>query len=289
MIDADHPVESLTEYLVTSPNIAFIVYHEYECSRPLDAAHEPQSSEHTWPEKSGTRYLQPNIIFIEVISKDLRSALLAVGVGSSFDAFSDGEMRSPFVFIYQNRAKLRKLAENGEGEVSSLLSYIENKFQDEYQDADEKFAKGVVTQEHLTKLWLPEELLVTHVKSQSVGHVLQDQPDFRRPESRRRHGRDPPVNENQKILIVHSWSWTYDGRGLIQEHHSKSITLATHEEIAINQLPIYPLRFAPVGLEDTLKSRGNKVWNLRRQHLVAYTGRDFANEKTYVNSHLIFP
>ena len=278
-IDADHPVGSVTQYFHENPDIAFILYHEYECSQPLDTAYQNHSSEHNWREKVGARYLRPNATFIKIISKDLRYDLMEIGVGSPFDE-QDDEMESPFVFVYQNRTQLRRLGEDGKGEVSILLSCNENIFKDEYQDADEKFGRCVVTLEYLTKLWLPEELVVTHLKGQDVAYVLDDRPTFHRPRLRRRRGFDSLVNKKQKTMVVYSWSWTYDGRCLSRERHDKNVTLTTHEGIAINQLPIYPLRFAPVEVEDTLKSRGNKVWGLRRQHLVAYSGRDFGDEKT---------
>ena len=184
-------------------------------------------------------------------------------------------MISPYLYVYHHRKQLQKLVEERQGELSqhlqSLIAYIESQYNEEYDDADVKFARGIVTLEHLSKLFVPNEVLVCNEKGHRMAYVLGKWPA--------RYAVDVGGSNS---LEFQCWSWAYDGDELYRIDESKSVSLSSHEEIKIDQLRAYPLKYATRELQNQLRNRGLKFWNFRRQHLVVYSGPDFYKENNYV-------
>ena len=266
---------NFTHYLFDNPDIAFIVFLQYNCDRDPGARQRHERFRKIRPENAEFRGILPDDERIQIISSTLTSALIEAGNCSPFDDDSNYEMKAPFSFIYHHRTQLRELGQRKQGEVSlqisSLLSYVETNYREEYDDADAKFAKGVVSLEHLQKLWVPNQLVITHVKSHAVARVIGSWPELNNHMKRAR---------NALSLLV--WSWEYDGNNLHRLYDIENIGLANHDVLAIDQLSIYPIKFASQELQDRIKVRGQRYWNLRHQQLIAYSGLDFNKETTYV-------
>ena len=185
---------------------------------------------------------------------------------------------APYLFVYHHRVALRNFADENQGDyasnISSLLSYINSQYGEEYEDADTKFAEGIVTLEHFTKLWVPNEMIVTRKNDQVFVHVVKnwltvwDNRYFERGQ--------------QKHIDLQCWSWEYDGFSLKRNNTTQRVDLADHQEISINKLRTLPFRFAPEQLKTALMLRGRKSWGFRHKHLVNYTGHDFNRELYYV-------
>lgn len=270
----DH-IWDLTRYLFENPNLAFIVFREYNCggdpsSRPLHDRYR-----RTISESDESNKILPERESIQIVSGALRSALHTVGECNPFDCSNDGEMESPYIFIYHHRSQLRHLGEQSQGDlslhVSALLSYIEDQNQIEYDDADEKLSRGVVTREHLPKLFMPNRVFLTRTRGQFLATVLGDWPK-----------RSVFERDEGKHLILMGWVWGYNGESLVRQPHMKEVTLASHDEVPVDQLSAFPLEYASVDLKSRLTARGRKFWGLRFQHLMAYTGADFLQETLYV-------
>ena len=274
-LNGNHEVWNFTHYMFDNPNAVFIVFQGYNCSRDPGARRRHERSRKFRPESADFRGVLPDEQRIQIISSTLVSALIEAGNCSPFDDDSNYEMKAPFSFIYHHRTQLRELGQRKQGEaslqISSLLSYVESNHQEEYDDADAKFAKGVVTLQHLQKLWLPNQLVITHVKGHAVARVLGTWPELSK-----------SAKGAQNALSLRLWSWEYDGNNLNRVYNTEDIGLANYDEFAIDQLSTYPIKFASQELQDQLKARGQKYWSLRRQHLVSYSGLDFNRETIYV-------
>lgn len=227
---------------------------------------------------AGTYQVLPDEEYIFVVSDTLRSALTEVGTCSPFDCDTDGEMMAPYLFVYHHRQALQEYADQKQGDyashITSLLSYIENRYGRDYEDADAKFAKGIVTPEHVTKLWIPNQILIAKKDGHDCAYVLKSWPT--------EHHRRSYERGTRKDLELRCWSWEYDGASLKRQEQFQKVNLASHDEIAINKLSIYPHRFALGHLQTMLKTRGRKFWGFRQKHLVNYSGDDFNKETIYV-------
>lgn len=258
-----------------NPNIVFLVFQNYTCDRA--SYWQPEQDRFT-KIRSGNidpRQISPDYESIYLVSDTLRLTLIELGNCSPFEHDDLSEMLAPYVFIYHYRRQLQGLVEKKQGDVyrhiSPLLSYIESHYKEEYDDADSKFAKGVVVPEHLTKLWIPNEVFLCSKEGHHMAYVLKSWPL-----------RDAFYPVNKEGLDLFCWSWAYDGKDLYRTNDSKTISLDSHDEVRIDQLRAYPLKYSTAEIRNHLRDRGSKFWTLRRQHLIAYSGLDFYKDRNYV-------
>ena len=263
---------NLTEYLFDNPDIVFIVYKTFRCDGVLSS---PIGLRKSNDSRGGHTALLPESETIQVVSDILRAALIDIADCSPWDGDMDGDMLAPYLFVYHHRTQLQDLASQADGEsaphVSCLLSYIQSHHGSEYDDAESKLGQHVVTAEHLTKLWIPNHVVVSRKGNHDVAYVLADWPKY-------------GVDEHTKreVLTLKCWSWEYDGTMLNRKFEDLTISLAGHDEMPFSKLVAFPLDSGSEDLSRRLRDRGHKFWKLRYQHLVKYDGLDFNMEKTYV-------
>jgi len=218
---------------------------------------------------------RPESEAIYIVSDILRAALIDMADCLPFDGSMDGEMLAPYLFLYHHRTRLEDFARQTDDElarhVSCLLSYVKAHYGAEYDDADAKFAQHVVTAEHLTKLWVPNQIVVSRKGIHDIAYVLAHWP---------KRVIDEPMKRG--ALVLKCWSWDYDGTKLKRKFKDFTVSLAGHNEVPLSKLLVFPLVSASEELSRQLKNRGHKFWKLRYQQLVKYDGLDFNREKTYV-------
>lgn len=212
---------------------------------------------------------------IYVVSEVLRAALLDIADCTPFDGSMDREMLAPYLFVYHHRKQLQRFAGHGNSEVvshvSCLLAYTETQYGADYDDADVKFAQHIVTTKHLSKLWVPNRIAVSHKGIHDIAYVVASWPES-----------ITDVTTRHDSLRLECWSWDYDGTDLKRKFQTFTLSLAGQDEMPVTKLELFPLDSASDGLSGRLRDRGNKFWNLRYQHLVRYDGLDFNMEKTHV-------
>ena len=180
----DH-IWDLTKYLCDNVDIVFVVFQDYQCDGALSSRLQLERSKNTRTSDISAYQILPDDEYIYVVSDTLRAALIEVAECSPFDSEADGEMMAPYLFVYHQRQKLKELAEKRQGgdfalHVTSLLTYIETRYGPDYEEADAKFAKGVVTPAHLAKLWVPNQILVAKKDGHYFAYVLKEWPSDRR-------------------------------------------------------------------------------------------------------------
>ncbi|KAI0139830.1 AAA family ATPase [Xylariaceae sp. FL1272] len=136
-----------------------------------------------------------------------------------------------------------------------FLQHVLEACKSNYQKADALFALGKVNQAQFSKLFAPNEILV----SETSGH--------------------PVAYMNNSVLVteggphqLNCWSWTFDGTF---RRESVKIQVAwpaaqRGETIDITSLKFYPLRFAKPEIRELLERRGRQIWGCRRQAYVSY-------------------
>jgi hypothetical protein len=252
-----------------------MIFKSFSCDGVLSS---PLGMRRSRNDRSGDEALvepRPESEAIYIVSDILRTALIDMADCLPFDGSMDGEMLAPYLFLYHHRTQLEDFARQTDSElanhVSCLLSYVKARYGAEYDDADAKFAQHVVTAEHLTKLWVPNQIVVSRKGIHDTAYVLADWP---------RHDTDD--DSQRENLVLKCWSWDYDGTKLKRKFEYFTVSLAGHDEMLLSKLLVFPLVSASEELSGQLRDRGHKFWNLRYQHLVKYDGLDFNMEKTYV-------
>lgn len=273
-LNGEYTLWDFTAYLMDNPDIVFIVFQNYSCDRVPNSRSKQNRFTKSRSGNIDPHQISPDYESIYLVSDTLRSTLIELGNCSVFEQDNLDEMIAPYLLVYHYRRQLLELAgkrQDVSRHISTLLSYIESHYKEEYDDADCKFAKGVVIPEHLTKLWIPNEVFLCNEKDHHMAYVLEKWP--------LRAAFDMGTTED---LELSCWLWAYNGNELYRTYTTKTISIGSHDEIRIDQLRAYPLKYSTRVSQNRLRDRGSKFWNLRRRHLIVYSGLDFYKDRTYV-------
>ncbi|KAJ5369035.1 uncharacterized protein N7496_008795 [Penicillium cataractarum] len=167
--------------------------------------------------------------------------------------------------------------------LDSLLDYMKWSNGRDYEEADELFSQGLITERHLAKLCGPNEIMVTTVDGQLRAYLV-----------------DKISIEKQFSVHLELWSWEFEGAFYKEETTTRLIwpeSASTEKPIAICDLSMFPLRFAPPEVEKRLRARGERFWQCRKACFIAYnpphaalemrtaTPRYMVDVKTYHRMH----
>ena len=267
------PISDLDKYLEHVGNIAFVIFRRANCWSAMDTS---QSEGMVWPES------------IYVTSSILRSALNAVAgcyihqvhqtdsphqtdPFNQTDPDNKNEIFAPHLFLFHHRSLLTKYAADhveAASHINALLHYTSERYGAAFQEADAFFKLGFVFPQHLTKLFMPNDIVVTTKHGFPVAYALSVW----------------PVVQKDGLVKLDCWSWQMDGSGLARRRTKLSIPPLETQSVRIQKLNVYPLRYAPQELLIRLQHQGNKHWNLRYQSLVSYKGWNVSRDQFYVSA-----
>ncbi|GAB1312745.1 hypothetical protein MFIFM68171_02955 [Madurella fahalii] len=271
---------SLDDCFEDNPDISLVVVRTYDCVAyhqeikdafvrlPLPAA-DPEMAANLRPYFD---FLEDQAELAEVQSESISiSRTLSDAMGRLVEAepllFAQWEksLVPPYLQVYHTRARARTLAqevldERLAAQVLLLLNYVEEAFGPEYLEADNLFKQGLVTREHVDKLFGPNDIIVCTEEGELVAYVSTLCPS--------------PTHGAAEVNI-RCYNWAFDGFFRRQE---KTIDILWPSKdngpIPITELDSYPLRFDPSGqLEKMLRERGNVFWSCRKRNFVGYTAR----------------
>jgi hypothetical protein len=143
----------------------------------------------------------------------------------------------------------------------ALVEWLLTFWNQEFEDADALFAKGLVSRRHVNKLFCPNDIIISIKSKESFACVLRDWPE---------------ISEGSDVVLLSCWNWGYDGSNFTREECRLRVYMPheTSGDILISDLETYPLKYAKPDLESQLKARGQKFWDHRTQHFVSYKGWD---------------
>jgi hypothetical protein len=270
-------IPDVSKYIKSLGRQNFIVNKIFDCEdyhepiqslfQPLPMPKDPEIPESIQPyffqlRRNGQGAKQ-NIETIRIVSEQLRDAIVSV-TGMSyrqvkrFDTSRSVDMLSHLLYQY------RRLRENHTASITSeqrvlldhLLDYMKWSNGRDYEEADELFAQGLITERHLAKLCGPNEIMVTTVDGQARAYLV-----------------DQISIEKQSSVHLELWSWEFEGAFYKEETTAQLIwpeSASTEKPIAISVLSMFPLRFAPPEMEKKLRARGEMFWQCRKACFIAY-------------------
>ncbi|KAI0972612.1 hypothetical protein F4678DRAFT_460182 [Xylaria arbuscula] len=266
-------VPDLDDYLHSRKEVSFIVYRDYFCKQGTRSSMSGSSTDNP-----GTKYGE----LFSIMSEDLhatiqrRSKFAPNKDAYKLDRFDYGDQDlSPALsmafseyshrFLYHHRAELSAEAETTtKGSlIRALVSYMAENPSNMYNKCDHLFSKGLVSHDTLPWLFHPNDVLVASAGPLEIAYVL------------RRFPKEGPR------LDLDCWNWGYDGHWLRRTDTRVSVDVPTYSTIRINELAVYPLRFATEETKGRLLNNGQKFWNLRHQSFVSYEGPDFKGERIF--------
>ena len=164
-------------------------------------------------------------------------------------------------FLRHHR-KLTEIAEKGDDNdgipFRALLRYVKDlqgRLHDFYQS---NLEKGLIHPSHLELLYRYDGMVVTSRNSQfprayNIHNIIYD--------------------DNQ--IKLSCWCWEFDGYQFSEVSKSFIAPEASWETqtiMRIDNLEVFPFQFANDALQDELRHRGQKFWNLRKRGHVLYSG-----------------
>lgn len=273
-MEGTRPIYDLDSLLNNEDDVAFIIVRETYCSKgALSLSHTPLSE--VWYEN------------IWLKSMPLRSALTSTACcyinnpsRSQYETTTTNktslvatrEIDSPYLFLYHHRDRLGEYTANHPDALShirALLNYANDVYGADYREADELLSKGLVTNRHLIKLFVPNELVFTYTDGEPTAYVV----------------RQWPTKNKDGSLRLECWSWKSNGSKFVR--HTTFLRVATtifdEEQIEIQRLHVSPLIYQSPETRSNLELRGEKHWSLGSQKYVSYTGWNTSHDQYYAS------
>jgi hypothetical protein len=274
------PIPSLKRYLSTIKHRAsFLVFREYNCTstRQYAPRHRkpvfPRLVAKSWSWMSRDEY-------IVIISDSLETAIRKIAICHPSGVHAGIEQASgdlglvrplvltpPYAFVYHHRSLLLEHAKNCTSSIRrhilALLDYVEGIFGARFKRADELFRNGKTDHLSLEYLFCPGDIILSYNQNTYTAYNLTSWPN--------------------SLANLDCWGWAFDGLQFLRKCTSLSVRRGPiRGAVPIQDLLVYPIKYAPQDLRNDLKRRGERFWNLRFQHYISYTGWDVTKTENHV-------
>lgn len=280
-------IAEIEDYLRSKPDLSFVVFKQHVCEDKKDRHHIPFiflgvtcACQICTQERLNQAHSANDIRTeqLRVVSPVLKQALRGLATchmdGFSVGAEGDPQMSAPYLFMYHHRTEIKNALEAGGGsEVEHLRllnDWIETNHGKDYEEADQLFEQGFVSEAHLSKLFKPNHFVIKpKLGGNARAYALQFWPSWK----------------NQK-LYTQVWSWKYDGFDFSRDRELLSQTFDRHKVIPITDLKVFPMQYASKDLVNRIAERGKKYWSMRNGQFVSYYGMNSLREDNYVSFSL---
>lgn len=285
-------VADLSKYIERhSKNINFIVTKRFDCFQycnldpvqklfhRLPLPDDPEVPDSIRPYffslRTNSPPAYPSTETMEILSESLKDAMVAVTGMSRDDILNLGNATNMNMLqnsiYYYSHIKERTFGALDSKEIrhlNDLLDYMQLTNKLDWGEADALISGGLITQEHMAKLYGFNQVLVTTENGHDRAYMLTRPPNPGIKQSLRSD------SKYKRPITLDLWSWQFNG-SFYRMHEDWSLawpsSAPTDEPILISQLEIYPLRFASSEVVDRLKARGRIFWKCRHARFVAYT------------------
>ncbi|KAF2195113.1 P-loop containing nucleoside triphosphate hydrolase protein [Zopfia rhizophila CBS 207.26] len=284
-LKAEMPLPNHDLYLEKNADIAFVIYKDY----PTAPKHNDGGQDKVSLWEDILQLPDPNSESIKLISTKMRNALQAyLKLVPEFPRYFPGfnveaELFAPYKFWYYSRPffanLLGKLEAQHRGLMELLSEWIEANYRSHYQEADTKLAEGLVTAKYLDYLVRPGEVLVSYDNDQFHAYICESWPYGKESDSKIENAAKPEEKTFITTCSVDCWAWCPDDafHKLERTLHLRIKTKDPAEAIRIQELQVYPLKYASMEVEVTLRTRGLTHWSFRNARLVEYEGERYGS------------
>jgi hypothetical protein len=262
----DKRVTNIDQYCTEHMDLSFVLIKEHSCVVTNMSVYNVMDRD-----KFGISGRKERLL---VVSDILQKALNQVALCSPQDMKYDPgriQMYAPYLFLYHHRTLLSDLAATTGGEteehVSILLSFINEHYRDEYEEAERLFNTGIITKEHAEKLYLPNSIVIDITEPQNRAYVIKSWLE---------------VNDGGMKLLC--WSWEYDGSFLRRKETQLKMNAPSVAGSALSVIGVFPISMADHETHENLRLRGQKFWSMKGQHFACYSGYDADKMRFHVSN-----
>lgn len=237
----------------------------------------------------------PSWEYLRPVSKAMKEAIKLLMKGEDPRKtpiiLKDGVMVAPYYWWYYYRDQpdiFDKLSLRQARLVRNLTEWINANYSELYDRIDSQFERGMVSAVSISFLFRPGDVLVCKDQDNVEAYLASSSLDVINKESLRSMVLDDPLNsfdrndgphaatsptkKSHQEWEVDAWSYGYNGN-FFKERKRLSIKLSDDTEDIehpIQNLSVFPLRFASLELRGSLEQRGKKFWSCRYRKYVSY-------------------
>ncbi|KAL2687306.1 hypothetical protein Neosp_004863 [[Neocosmospora] mangrovei] len=263
------PISNIELYLARNPDIAFLVYADFECCNvdPTEFPIRHLDQCHSVDEDVLPLLTQESVA---IVSKKMLDALEVLAGRAlqgiphpEFDVSSSNGFLFPYLWWFHRREEIDRTISGLDDEsrryLSVLQDYIHSRLQKEWEKVDELISKRSITTEYLDYIYVPGEIAISKLDGSDVAQVkgYQTTSWLRRPS---RLG-----SYNGSITAT---SWSFDGSFKQIRKYLVIPSPRFTGEFAITSLAFYPQKFASDETVAALLKRGNMFWKCRKRNYV---------------------
>ncbi|KAH7333350.1 ATPase [Rhexocercosporidium sp. MPI-PUGE-AT-0058] len=269
-------------YLEKNKDVAFLVYRNFECCNNKSKRETNRSDKK--PTLTPTDFFVSENVSIE--SDDLREALSevckdALG-GIPGPLFVEDELiKAPFFWWYHRRSEIeearRKLNGSKQELVSTLYEYIMQTLGQQWSEVDSLLAEGKMEARYIDFLFVPQTTIIVKDTSNIAQSEVFKVAGWLMNTSARGplFSTEPGGGRTYNFTgYVEGHFWVFDGDF---QRSSRPVNISKLPSptgsFPINEMEIYPLRYADQTIRDTIRARGEMFWKCRRQNYVCYRNK----------------
>ena len=291
VLHASKPLQNIRFYLEQHPEIAFVVYKDYDEVAPNDNS-KIMSKDGVFriPEPSKQALYLTSDHMIKAVEQLARHIPDFAKLFPNFNP--EKEISAPYMFIYHSIPLfdhvLPHITPLEKELLDMLVESVIASHGKEYKAAKQCQNKGIVSRRLVKYLVRPGDVLVRTEDNVPRAYVAVswaregkvDDEEKTNPREGRSHkinaqkDQGPRIREYRFDVVV--WSWAFNG-SFRKERETLQIQLKVgdeDDEVSITSLNYFPLRFDKGGLQGLLEKRGKMFWKCRTKHLVSYSDDD---------------
>lgn len=252
-------IPNLDKYLESQPEIAFVIFKDYDIQVPHDGP----------PATPIAEEISFSSLHLQNAIGTVRNALQ---VSKYSEWWSASTMQEPYLPWYHYRTQISDHVHKLQGDERSclelLVEYMQANHGASFEEADALLSRGLVSRKHLSKLFRPEDILLKCSGDHPLGYICEDVPHFGGMSDLK------TTVEAPSSISIRGASLSFDGL-----FHLETTELALHfppgtEVATIFDLDVYPLRYDTTGVRARLENRGRNFWMCRRRSYVCYKPPD---------------
>ena len=200
------------------------------------------------------------------ISETLSASLMTLALGNQLGEWSqERDLMAPYDYFYHFRESLRRSSQLqlptwDRQELEVLLDYIDETQGKKFDKVDDVFAHGQVHRDIFSKLFRPNELVVTNQEGHPRAYIAE-----------KVYMNDRRAALERPTITLECWAWEFDG-----SFRKKTTQLQVswpqthHATISVTSLLAWPLRLEKPEMEKRLEDRGKEFWTCRKRRLISY-------------------
>jgi len=279
-------------FLEQNTDIVLLIYKDYKCHE--DAAqfvwagtNEENQAESDSGKKAPSACAESMLSSSNVLVEAMKWATLDIGTaGTKRDFPILTEVKAPYHYFYYGRTSIRqrilRMEEDHQTLVKLFIGYVEESFEQMYNEARSLFSQGLVSVETIPYLFEPEMLVVYQLAGENVALQtkcwMEDISALSEP------------TQPGEIGFIRCWSWIFDGtfqkRSLDFKISWPGFIRGTQP---IKGLPIYPLKYLDHSVETQLFERGEKFWMCRNRVYISYNNEEMMGDTVEVSRKVPLP